>query len=134
MSTMRERFRSWFNELHGSMLHDDVYGVTNGEAVAFAESEVRLALQPREQASGLAEAEHVMRAGGPHGDVRLTVSERLAIAAELDRLRALEQRMAKIAAAYVRWHDDNDYSGETAMSDIGDVLQWADVRSLGGEP
>lgn len=43
-------------------------------------------------------AEHAIRTGGPHGDVRLTNSERKAIADELDRLRSeVTELRAKLA-------------------------------------
>jgi len=138
MSAMRERWVEFMRlrGFTGNVLAQDAVKA----AIAFAEDEVRLALQPREQAPGLAEAERAIR-NTKLSAYEVTQCERKAIADELDRLRAalarlrgIEERMAKIAAAYVRWHDDNDCGGESAMSDIGDVLEWADVRKLGGEP
>ena len=89
----------------------------NGEGIwlpklvveSFAESEVRLSLQPREQAPGLAEAEEWLRREAHDEDVLdLPEKRATAIADELDRLRALL---------------------ESASKELGDM-----VRILGGEP
>jgi len=86
MSTTRERLTSFLDKRF-----TDVSEREKRLLAEFVEAEVRLALQPREQARGLAEAEAQLRIEAE--DTSATVpgyrERRQAIAAELDLLRAL---------------------------------------------
>jgi len=84
--TMRERFDEQFGKGH----------VSASMAVAFAESEVRLALQPLEQAPGLAEAEELLRQGVHTEHSHTRISD------ELDRLRAEIVELRKLCGRAIR--------------------------------
>jgi hypothetical protein len=78
------RYRDWtYDTFRWSLVN-----LASDVAQSFAASELRRAQQPGEVPEGLEAAERLLRAGGPHGSVRLETSERSIIAAELDRLRA----------------------------------------------
>jgi hypothetical protein len=86
MSTMRERagqaaIDTWASDGHTVADLRDRF-------LEFAESEVRLAMQPSEQAPGLARAEESLRGAAETKGTREEI-----IADELDRLRAIVRRL-----------------------------------------
>jgi hypothetical protein len=88
MSTMRERFVRFVetNKRPGVSVEE-----VEGLIVQWCESEVRLALAPREQSQALADAESIARKWRDHITPRrnITPSDLIATINELDRLRGL---------------------------------------------
>ena len=92
MSTTRDRWLAFMAErgFSGNVLTQDAVKA----APEFAESEVRLALEPREAAPELAEAEKLIRKDGARSRW-LTPVQMRAIPSELDRLRAKLKHLEK---------------------------------------
>jgi hypothetical protein len=126
MSTMMERLSEFLDKRF-----TDVSAKEKRWLGDFVESEVRLALQPREQAPGLAEAESRLR--NTHPVSELDQEHRKAIADELDRLRGeIETYRGMVASlreqlleSHRMVHEDCKRK-DAAMREL--------VRSLGGEP
>jgi len=118
MITMRERW-VFFMRARGFVGHVLSQDAVKA-AIPFAESEVRIAMGPRDPAPGLAEAEDQLRKGDPSEEECDVVS------AEIDRLRAIEKQQRELLSTLVYWHDHGN--GHI------DKSWWNEARKLGGEP